>query len=124
MTREDIENAEETKRLKITLKMYRNHILDHLIEHQSDEQVTRILNAAHTFIKEWSEQFADYLATDDEYYQQVVHNILEPVIVMLDSRAGIHTELETERDALLYERNQLAKELQQLKKEIRDYYGG
>ena len=124
MTREEIENAEETKRLKRTLKMYRNHLLDYLIDHQPDEHVTTVLNAGDMFIKEWTEQYADYLATDDEYYQQVAHKILEPVYALLDSRSGIHSALEDERDALLYERDNLAKELQQLKKEIRDYYGG
>ncbi len=124
MTREEIENTEETRLLKRTLKMYRNHLLDYLIDHQPDKHVTTVLNAGDTFIKEWSEQFADYLATDNEYYQQVAHKMLEPVYALLDSREGLYSELEDERDALLYERNQLAKELQQLKKEIRDYYGG
>lgn len=97
MTREDIESAEETKRLKRTLKMYRNHILDHLIKHQSDEQVTRILKAGDTFIQEWAKQFDDYLATDDEYYLQIAHKIFEPVYTLLDSRSGRNSTIEDER---------------------------
>lgn len=124
MTREEIEKSPETKRLKRTLRMYQKHILDYLIDHQPDEHVSNILRAGEGFLQDWIDQHADYLATDDEYYQQVAHRILEPVYVYISFRNGDDEAIEDERDKAIEERDKLAAALLQLKKEIRNYYGG